>query len=544
MAKRSLKEIERLDKQILSLIMERAFLFSEYLKERKIKGLPFSSGEVEGELWHRWHKKIKGKKINSRILRNIYNYLNHLSYDLAEREEEREFLLSPRKRPASINYIAPLDVGITRFLTFFSATCNFPVFLKKVVLTDALYDMLKVLNSAGANFKWSRDSVEREQTSPLNFDGQALFVGGDKLNLYLLLFYALSKPCICKFTGEASLRMADLRPLFGLLPQLGARIVPFIPSSYGLPVRVEATGSISDELQIKGEMPEEMLVALMLMSPLFSPATILKIERFPSSSWLKRILWVYDFVGIDYEIRDNFLKVYAPPADIKLFSTMSIPMDMELASYLLAMPFVLKGRAEVRGCLSGRFPEEQLFKEILSCFGSLEVYPEKVISYFPPRLQKIREIDIKENPIVLPLGWALAVTRGEDGVSLVNIPCAEMDTLVEICEKMGLAIEAHEGRLIIYGNSLKDISEPLVLRSPSPRWSLALSLVAAGGNDIVLENPGEITALWPSFWPLYRSLPEINEDQEKIKGGGTEEKKRRRILVVGNKKIGEGPIGS
>ncbi len=537
MTKKDKREIEKLDKQILSLIMERASVFAEYLKKRRVGGLSLSSGEIEGEIWQQWHKKIKGKKINSRILRNIYNYINHLSYDLAEREEERNFLLSPIRKPVSIEYSAPIDSLLTRMLLFLSSSLNFSISLKRVVLNDGLYEILKVLNSVGANFKWSRDSVERSKGDSLEFDGEALFVGGDLLNLYLLLFYSLSHPCICKFTGEASLRMADLKPLIDLLPQLGARIVPFIPGSYGLPVRVEATGSISDEIQIKENVPEDMLAALILTSPLFSTSSTitLKMQHLPSPSWMKRILWIYEFVGLSYELKDKTLTVWPPSNEIQL-PQRAIPLDIELASYLLSMPFILGGRAEIKGALSGCFPEEEAFKELLCCFGELEVHPDKMESSFTST-NSVEKIDVKKDKKLLPLAWALMVSRGKDGASLTNIPKEEIAPLLEICENLGLRVEKKDTEVAFYGLPLKNKSIP-PLNSPSPRWSLALSLVAAGGCDIVLDNPGEITALWPSYWPLYRSLPEIKDREEKREESKNEGRKRRRILVSGNKKIG------
>ncbi len=534
---KNVRQVEDLDERILSLILERASLFAEVLKKRRLSGNSFSSGDLEGEMWKGWYRRIKDKRVNSRILRNIYNHINHLSYDIAEREEEREFVLSPRRKAVSIDIAGPCDRLLTRFILYLSAALDLSISLKKVVLNDPLYEMLKVLNSVGASFKWEKDTVERDRGSQMEFDRHALFVGGDLLNLYLLLFYALSRPCICKFTGEARLRTQDLRPLFDLLPQLGARIVPFIPGSYGLPVRLEATGTISDEIVIGGDAPEEMVVAFLLSAPVFSRPLYLKIHSWPSPFLLERVLWTYEMFQIEYERDEEGIRVCSS-ASPDIDSSLNLPVDVELCSYLLAFPLLLGGKADIRGMLSGRFPDEEIFLGVLSSFGVV-TQKEGGITSQPGEQKKIPTIlDVKGMDTAVPLSCGLLFSRARGKVSLANVPASAIDEVREVCGALGIDVEKRNEMVTFRGLPLKRAKE-VSLYSPCARWSLALSLLATSGIDIVLANPGEITAIWPSYWPLYRMLPEIRDGMEKreeMRDGG---RKRRRILVAGNKKIGE-----
>ncbi|MFW6415345.1 MAG: 5-enolpyruvylshikimate-3-phosphate synthase, partial [Thermodesulfobacteriota bacterium] len=50
--------------------------------------------------------------------------------------------------------------------------------------------------------------------------------------------------------------------------------------------------------------------------------------------------------------------------------------------------------------------------------------------------------------------------------------------------------------------------ERIKISVPDAWWGLAVALLSLKRPGIVLDNPGELTRLWPYFWHLYKGLPD------------------------------------
>ena len=532
-----LKELERLDRDLLDLLKERVNLYSGYLRSRQKKGFSISDSDFEGKLWKIWSRYSKDNSLNRKILRNIYNYLNNLSYELLEREEERIFKLRPKFRgEVQVNLPGPVDLILTRLGIIVSAMLDKDIELENVILNDHVYELLKALNALDAGFSWDRDRIyRRESSKPLDFDKRAIFIGQDPLNLYLMVFSAISRPGICKLTGDSNLKICDLKPVMNLVSQMGARIVPLIPGSYGLPIRIESTGNINDHIEVDANMPEHALLAL-LTSCLFYPLKKIDISFAKSSispHLVERTLYLFDAIEVEYKFNDGNISIY--PKEISGLNLGHI-LDPELSSYLLSLPLLMGGRAEILGNFIEDFSDSKTFLGLFD-LSSIDVSPEKIVAKDKISRNKPFIFDIKGIKSVLPLATVFLCSHKMGG-EIKGIPESEMSDLRDVLEQLDLfSFEMEEGSLKITHSNVKK-KKGIEFYSPDPRWSVALALFSLTGYEIILKNPGEITELWPSFWTYYKSLPNLKYKprDQRMEDKDEAPKKRRRIIISGDRK--------
>ncbi len=526
-------KIKEIEKQIINLIKERTVLYSNYLKEKKKRNEPISDSDFESALWRIWKDKTQDTKIDTKLLRNVYNYINNLAYNLAEKEEEKVFLLKKSfKRSVDINVAGPFDLYLTKFLIIISAVKNIPLELNHVVINDSVYELIKVLNVLGASFSWEKDKVLKSSSNPVDFSKKAVFIGDDILNLYLLLFAVIAKGGICKFTGDSPLKLINLRPLFSLLPQMGARIAPLIPGSYGLPIKIEATGTISDYITISDDVPDEALWALLISTIFYNlkKITISCPNHRLKNPATERIFYLFEKNNIDYEIKEDEIVIF--PSEPSTLHSEYI-LDPELNSYLLAYVIIKGGKAKIEGKFDTQFLDSKIFMDILTS----KITQINILEGFIAVKGKGKDccsFDINGYSPALFLSLAMLLHSKKGEIS--GIPQSNIEELEYVLDKLHIDFKLKDNKLIISNvTPIKGIN----IVAPNTRWMIFLSLASLMGFEISLENPGEITKLWPTYWKYFRALPVVSEmDSVKKEREDVPKKTKRRFFARGDKKTG------
>ncbi|HAS90541.1 MAG TPA: 5-enolpyruvylshikimate-3-phosphate synthase, partial [Desulfovibrio sp.] len=95
-------------------------------------------------------------------------------------------------------------------------------------------------------------------------------------------------------------------------------------------------------------------------------------------------------------------------------------------------------------------------------------------------------------------------------------------------ERLGIKYERGEEELTVLPGRLKWDE---AWSAPTPFFGIALGLMAWMRPGISMENPGDITDLWPRYWTLYNSLPEINGLKDPEVKKKDESTTRRRIKI-------------
>jgi 5-enolpyruvylshikimate-3-phosphate synthase/chorismate mutase len=527
------EELAEVDSELMRLLVRRCELFDRHLQQRRAKKQSLADSEMEKGLWQVWQKESRGSGLDERLLRRAFQLLNGLAYDRTERPPEKEFLLRPSREPAAVDLVGPRDRRLTRMWLALAAASGSSIRLERPVMNDALFELLRALQQVGARIFWDSAAIWTESGQAADFNGKSVYVGGDDLNLYLLVFMAAMGPGNCKLTGSTRARLADLGPLFELLPRLGARGVSILPGNRGLPMRLESSGNPEEEIVLPERAPPELGLALVLSCGLFQAA-----KREMRLSWTEGDGWhevlepaceVLAACGVQLALESGSLSL--GPGQVGLSRQPELPLDTELGACLLALPRFLGGWTR----LAGAFPEggsrRKNAARILQAFDvALEEDGDAVVSRAVEPSGEEPELDLRRAGWAVPLAVSLSLAAGCGRLRLP--PGDNADFAAEVLRELGAEFAFQEDLLRIASRP-DDSGERLELTSPDSGWSMALALIALSRPGIVLRNPGELRGDWPDFWTIYNGLPRPQDAfaarQEKgRKGHGS---KRRRYIV-------------
>ncbi len=220
---------------------------------------------------------------------------------------------------------------------------------------------------------------------------------------------------------------------------------------------------------------------------------------------------------------------FVPPAAPKVPQAPELPLDPVLCAYLAALPALAGGRVRLAGSgdlppavaggfadlgLSVRREGEALVSEKGAPSGTPEVLFGRRPEYFP-----------------LALVLALASNRpcrvaGPDDPRVFGQG-------VDLLERLSARFEVVEGFLAV---SPGELAWGESWNAPGPWSILGLSLAAYLRPGIAVDNPGELTAVWPKFWAFYNALPSGRPAAPQRKDQAEHGKERkRRIRVDGNR---------
>lgn len=528
-------QLDNKDRKLVQLIAERSKLLAQTAKERKQKDKSLVDAEKEKHLWTLWRQGVEEHGLNERLLRRIFNMLNSLAYEQAERREDWVMPLHPRQGPVDIDLPGPLDTLSTRLWLIIGAALGQEVHISGAVLSDDLIELIKACNQVGTNMSWDKEGVQSGTVSP-QFDHSALFVGQDALNFYLLLCLAISSPAVCRFNGGARLKSESLSFASTLISAFGARLVSMVPGSEGLPIRLEASGQVPEGFQIPEGAPRELILAILLLAPVWARERgVFRIslpaepEQFLGTD---RIFALWSALGVSFEQQGKEVVLHG--VELTVPSRPNIAMDPFLSAYMLAMPGVRGGQVCLHGTLAQKGLEWDALQGISHQAGvELEVLPDRIESRCDHIQANDLHCDCSLVPEFFPLALALAVAAQGDSVLTLDSG-QDMDFAVHILSALGMESEQRTDRELKVRPVRGRQQEGLSVTAPNAFWCLGLALTALSGAEVSVKNPGVLTSLWPQFWSLYKELPRPGAKVMSRAGKKEEEnnapKRRRRIV--------------
>lgn len=531
------QELMEIDRQILRLIAKRTKLLSKTVKSRMNKDLSIVDVELEKSLRQVWRERQDELGLSENLMRRIFNMLNNLAYDQIEKKEEQEFRLRPTQAPVRIELFGPKDTYMTRMWVALAAAKGSPIRICPAILNDPLIDLIKALNYVNAKLSWDREGIYSSSDADLNFDQKVIYTGDDPFNLYLLIFLAVKKSSRCKLTGGSTLRVTNLQPLYEILPSIGARAVSLIPGSEGLPLRLESSGQMNNSVFLPEISSPDLALALILLSSVYDTYQrnfeIKWATKWPHVNKLKRVEHILKECDKEIQYGERSLHLLDKNSSIPV--SPSIPLDPCLSGYILAIPQILGGRVTLQGSFPAWLSESEFIYSLLAKFGlELEIDPEKIVAKQGLAPKDNVQIDCRDFSCLLPLCIALGVSLQVN--TLLQVTRNEdLDYGLELLEKLSIDHRLENDTLYLYPELKEGFSE-IRLRTPNSWWTLGIALISLKRQNIILENPGELTGVWPQFWTIFKGLPTpqyyISKKEREKSGQDREQfpKKRRRIV--------------
>lgn len=528
-------KLDSIDRKLVQLLAERSMILSQSARERKGKDRSFVDPEKEKRLWGLWRQGVEEHGLNERLLRQVFNLINGLAYEQAERREDWVMDLRPRLEPVDIDLPGPVDTLSSRMWLVLAAALGREVRISGAVLNDDLIELVKACNQAGANMSWDQEGASSGATA-LEFDHTSIFAGQDTFNFYLLLCLAMSAPGVCRLNGGARLKSESMGFVSSVLSAFGARLVSLVPGSEGVPIRVEASGQIPQSLQIPESAPSELVLALLLWAPLWARAKggfHLQMPTGLVATWaVDRIFPLWAQMGVKWNEDGRDLILQGEELTVPYHP--QIDLDPLLAGYVLAMPAFQGGRVRLYGEYPQRGVEREILKHVCHQAGlELSLAEGRIQSVLGHARAQNLNIDCSLAPNFVPLALALAVAAGGESVICLDSG-QDMDFAAHILSGLNMESEQRSAQELRIRPARGRQQEPLAVTAPTACWGLGLALMALTGSRLSLKNPGALTALWPQFWTLYKELPRPRVKTatagSKKEENNHDQKRRRRIV--------------
>ncbi|MGE4299206.1 MAG: hypothetical protein AB7E47_14405 [Desulfovibrionaceae bacterium] len=547
------QEISELDEAIFQLLARRGALTKKIKSARRGSGPGRSESETERLLWRTWEQGAAQYGPDAKLWRQLFTVVQSLAFK--PREDGRGaigFVLAPRRAPVDIAIPGPGSLRQTRLWASLATQADQPFSLPGVLVNDHLMECITAFDQVGAKLYRDETGLRSREGGALDFNDKVVFAGDDPLNLFMLLFLALTEPCRVKFTGGSSLKLLHLRPLEGLMTQLGARLTSVIPRTSGLPARLEASGVLPDEVLVPAGTPADAVLALAAAAPSYPLGLALRFAEPAMADAVAEILPLFAQCGVDAVLADGTLRIaHAIP---QLPRKAMVQIDPFLGAAMLALPRFTQpptgkagepNRVRLKGQWPATAPEAKVALKLLQLARlNVSIDADGITAEADPEARGIQypvALDTSAVPSYFPLSLALATALFETAPAKAAVVLSAPELPAETEEfltRFGLASEPVEGGIRVTAATEAGERSHSPWMSPAARWTVAYALAAMCKPGQSLANPGGITEIMPGFWGFYNSLPnpsvvlthhrqEEDVKEQQVKDDGDKPTKRR-----------------
>ncbi len=450
-------------------------------------------------------------------------------------DKRTAFNLAPPAKPVRLRMPAPLACRSTRAWLMLAAATGQPTRVSPCLMNDPIVDCVKMLIQIGASLTREDDGVTARPSVPVSAPDKVLYVGDSAWNFFLLLGHYLGRPSRAKFMGETSLKLADLSAVRHFLPAMGARLVHVVPKSDGLPARLECSGIIPDAVVMPADTPAELAEGILLAAPGYEHSLMMDLTGHPAQKTIfARTLPILRAAGAEVSVDGGLVRIH--PTKLEIPALPDLPMEPELALFLLSLPLAMGGETRLAGHWP-QWPAAEAGWDLLHGLG-LDLRQQKGADggeVTASSTAPLKNFTLAALPDNLPSDWAplavgLAACAALRGAQ-VSLPTLPQDMDVHEVESFlhALGLEQNsEGRLC------KDEQSGVKAgwNAPSPVWAMALALAACAKPHQKLGNPGVMTGLYPAFWALYNALPEPPQRRAAAEAAPAAPARRRIITSV------------
>ena len=521
--------VRDIDRQLLALLVQRSNVLA-----RMAKGGKRITAQDERFLREAWEAQASKVSADPLVTHRLFGMLQEMDFLPLPSEESgsrrTSYNLAPQQSPVRIDMDGPKNHWQVRLWSTLAAFSGSSLSLDKAVVNGSVVDCLHLMNEMGASLVRDGGDIRQDASGqPAGTPDKILHVGDSELNFCLALAHYLGSPGHAKFTGGTALRLADFSSIRRFVPEMGARIIPLIPRSDGLPLRVECSGSIPDVVRVPEDLPADFVLALLVAAPFYENGLTLDLatrEDDALDACLERLFRILDMAGCDYARDGSVITVRTYQGTFPAHPP--VGMDLELSSLLLSLGMALGGEVTLRG----EWPASSTARAVEDFFASLGcplvtdgtqtvLKLEGTLADAPIRLSP----DFPKS--LMPLAFAAACLQAMR-LGKAFVPEGLDENTLQ--EARSFARACH---LEVDGEIVRAIQEDeesrVVWTAPGPMWVHALAIAACGRkkDGFALNNPGLLAEYYPAFWSIYNALPSPSARIEKPADQEAATKRRR-----------------
>lgn len=382
--------------------------------------------------------------------------------------------------------------------------------LHHLLQSDDVYHMRQALGALGVRVELSQDGTEAVvwgAGGPFSATEADLFLGNAGTAMRPLTAALCLGQGHYRLHGEPRMAERPIRDLAEALQKLGAHI-DYEQNSGFPPLRIQAKGLKGGRVTIRGNVSSQFLTALLMAGPYCQePLHIVVDGELISKPYIRITLAEMHRFGIDVENRDfsEFLVpqgVYRSPGDLE------VEGDASAASYFLAGAAIAGGPVRVLGAGSQSVQGDVRFAEVLSAMGA-------VVRMGPDWIEcergELRGVDLDLNHIpdaamtVAPLAlFAKGATRIRN---IASWRVKETDRIAAMaCELRKLGAVVEEGVDYLAIEPPEHLIPAQIATYEDHRMAMCFSLVALGGGQVTILDPGCVRKTFPDYFNVFKTL--------------------------------------
>lgn len=532
------EDLVQIDRRIAALLVSRTSLLARAALSRKSKRIGITDPQQEKRLWQVWGDAAKSDNLDAQLLKKIFHLTNNLAYARVERNvsNEKPLCLFPRRQPVNVNLDAPRDQILRSMMFVLGAASSAPLVIAPCQGSNNSLELINALNLCGFNVSSCAGQCVTSPVVAWSMDNKVIYAGQSKFHLYLLLCLALGHVARVKITGATKLKLHDLRLVQDFLPHLGARLTIVEPHSFGVPIRIESSGQVPNEISIPAGLSKKFILALVVAATTFHKDCALCLhESYRNSKLLRKGIDFLQYYIPSIQFDGTQVVIPATPAHLD-FSRVDIPLDPLMSLHLLSLPFFTDGTVTLRGKWPGQGSRAQEILDVLFEFGlRIDVGPEQTSAQLVKRPKKAT-IDLTTCPEYLPLLIAMAL--GLQAPCTICTDAAHKDVVhaQDLLENIGAQYTFESGLFTILPSVKR--THDMYWQSPGPYWTLAGALISFTYPGLCLGNADNILSAWPWFWRTFMSLPEPQnfihsfQEDEQADVVSNDKPQRKRIRII------------
>ncbi|MGL4722431.1 MAG: hypothetical protein ACRCV3_03975 [Desulfovibrionaceae bacterium] len=515
--KEILEEIVSLDEQIFSIVKQRSSLLAHIRTKGYI--LP----ETEKVLRKHWEEMSSNLTKDNAFVRTFFKILQQVEIQNAGDLIPGKFLLTPSKREAAFLLHGFVNADMAFLALLLSTSMKTPLTLNFVNIDDSLFSTIKMLQSLGASLSWEEKSISLSSVN-LDFHNKIIHLQSSEKALYAALALSTLHSGYCKYVGDLTLELLNVRPIRDFLMCLGIRITSL--KGTGLPIRVESVQQIPQHtLEISESAPLYLILTLFAVAPAWGNTIHISFMHHKDKEYIREIICsLYSFMNITHENSDYSFTIF--PTERSVIATKPIiPLDPYCAFLQLLVPYFTSGYASLQGTLSDDTLSRSVLTTLENLGLSVSIHDNIITSKKTTALQKILFTELPEPFFPLLLTVFISYAKQNEGVPLPSfpqsLPLDEIDSFLET-----LSIE-RKGSFLLFPKNTP--SQSWV--APSAYWIVGYAYVAFIFPSIILANPSDITQIFPHFWRFYNALPSPQNAPESIIEKKIPHKTTRRLFL-------------
>jgi 3-phosphoshikimate 1-carboxyvinyltransferase len=229
--------------------------------------------------------------------------------------------------------------------------------------------MKEVFTSLGAEF-FEEDNKLRIKgiNNKIKFNNTLLDAQGSALVFRVAAAITSISGCAIPLTGDKTLRVRVMKPLFIALAKLGARI-DYLGDEYMAPIINWGSGIAGGECVIEGDVSSQFISALMFVAPLSAQGIELHVSgSILSKSYIHQTIEFMQKSAIDVTYTPDLSYIKISPGKYQAIEV-TLSGDMTSASYFLALATLFKGNYVFQNISKSSLQGEKYFIEIIQKLG-------------------------------------------------------------------------------------------------------------------------------------------------------------------------------